>query len=61
MSKVLITGTSAGIGLQTAIVLAKAGHSVVATMRNLGRDTALRQAIAADRLPISIFHGRRLG
>jgi NAD(P)-dependent dehydrogenase (short-subunit alcohol dehydrogenase family) len=55
MSKVLITGTSAGIGLQTAIVLAKAGHSVVATMRNLGRDTALRQAIAADRLPISIF------
>ena len=55
MSKVLITGTSAGIGLQTAIVLAKAGHSVVATMRNLGRDTALREAVAADRLPISIF------
>jgi NAD(P)-dependent dehydrogenase (short-subunit alcohol dehydrogenase family) len=55
MSKVLITGTSAGIGLQTAIVLAKAGHSVVATMRNLGRDTALREAVAADGLPISIF------
>ena len=55
MSKVLITGTSAGIGLQTAIVLAKAGHSVIATMRNLGRGTALREAIANDRLPISIF------
>jgi len=55
MSKVLITGTSVGIGLQTAIVLAKAGHSVVATMRNLGRDTALREAVAADGLPISIF------
>ena len=55
MSKVLITGTSAGIGLQTAVVLAKAGHSVVATMRNLGRDTALREAAAAERLPISIF------
>jgi NAD(P)-dependent dehydrogenase (short-subunit alcohol dehydrogenase family) len=54
MPKVLITGTSAGIGLQTAIVLAKAGHSVIATMRNLGRDTALREAIANDRLPISI-------
>ncbi len=55
MSKVLITGTSAGIGLQTAIVLAEAGHSVIATMRNLERDTALRQAVAHSRLPISIF------
>jgi NAD(P)-dependent dehydrogenase (short-subunit alcohol dehydrogenase family) len=55
MSKVLITGTSAGIGLQTAVVLAKAGHSVIATMRNLERDTALRQAVADDRLPISVF------
>ena len=54
MSKVLITGTSAGIGLQTAIVLAKAGHSVIATMRNLERGTALREALANDRLPISI-------
>ena len=55
MSKVLITGTSAGIGLQTAIVLARAGHSVIATMRNLERGTALREAVAQDRLPISIF------
>ena len=55
MSRVLITGTSAGIGLQTAIVLAKAGHSVIATMRNLERGAALREAVANDRLPISIL------
>lgn len=55
MAKVLITGTSAGIGLQTAIVVARAGHSVIATMRNLERGTALREAVANDRLPISIL------
>jgi NAD(P)-dependent dehydrogenase (short-subunit alcohol dehydrogenase family) len=55
MSKVLITGTSTGIGLQTAIVVAKAGHSVIATMRDLERGSALREAVANDRLPISIL------
>jgi NAD(P)-dependent dehydrogenase (short-subunit alcohol dehydrogenase family) len=28
MAKVLITGTSSGIGYQTALVLARAGHSL---------------------------------
>jgi NAD(P)-dependent dehydrogenase (short-subunit alcohol dehydrogenase family) len=55
MSKVLITGTNAGIGLQTAIVLGKAGHSVIATMRNLERGTALRDAVSRDRLPVTIL------
>ena len=55
MSKVLITGTSAGIGLQTAIVLGKGGRSVIATMRNLERGAALREAVANDHLPISIL------
>lgn len=55
MAKVLITGTSAGIGLQTAIVVARAGHSVIATMRNLERGAALREAVANDRLPVSIL------
>ena len=54
MSNVLITGTSAGIGLQTALVLARAGHTVVATMRSLERGGILRDALAAERLPISI-------
>jgi NAD(P)-dependent dehydrogenase (short-subunit alcohol dehydrogenase family) len=43
---VLITGTSSGIGLTTAIAAARAGWRVVATMRDTGRATALRDAAA---------------
>lgn len=43
---VLITGTSSGIGLSTAVACAKAGHSVVATMRNLDGRKALESAAA---------------
>ncbi len=39
----LVTGTSSGIGLEASIALAKAGFTVVATMRNLERATALRE------------------
>ena len=55
MSKVLITGTSSGIGFETAIVLSRAGHSVFATMRNLERGGALREIVEKEQLPISIF------
>jgi NAD(P)-dependent dehydrogenase (short-subunit alcohol dehydrogenase family) len=55
MSKVLITGTSSGIGLETAIVLGRAGHSVFATMRNPERGGALRKAVEIEQLPISIW------
>ena len=55
MAKILITGTSSGIGYQTAIVLARAGHSVYATMRNLERGAALRNAAEQEQLPISII------
>ncbi|WP_374970873.1 SDR family oxidoreductase [Terrabacter sp. BE26] len=40
----LVTGTSSGMGLHTAVELARRGHAVVATMRDPGRDAALRQA-----------------
>lgn len=54
MAKVLITGTSSGIGLQTAIVLGRAGHTVIATLRSMERGALLRDAIAAEHLPISV-------
>ena len=54
MSKVLVTGTSSGIGLETAIVLARAGHNVFATMRNPERGAALRKVVEKEQLPISI-------
>jgi NAD(P)-dependent dehydrogenase (short-subunit alcohol dehydrogenase family) len=36
MARILITGTSKGIGYDTTLLLARAGHQVVATMRNPG-------------------------
>lgn len=41
---VLITGTSSGIGLATAVAAARAGWTTIATMRNLSRSDALRSA-----------------
>ncbi len=54
MSKVLITGTSSGIGFETALVLGRGGHRVFATMRNLERGAALREVVEKEQLPISI-------
>ena len=44
MSVVLITGTSSGIGRAIAFSLAREGHQVVATMRDLGKAAPLREA-----------------
>src|SRR5580692_126643 len=54
MATVLITGTSKGIGLSTALRLARAGHTVYATMRNPARAPELAQMAAAEELPIQI-------
>ncbi|MBI1741144.1 MAG: SDR family oxidoreductase [Acidobacteriales bacterium] len=43
----VITGSSSGIGLLTAVELAKAGYRVVATMRDVGRRGRLDDAAAA--------------
>ncbi len=44
----MITGTSSGFGLLTAIALAKAGYRVVATMRDLARSGGLLEAARRD-------------
>jgi NAD(P)-dependent dehydrogenase (short-subunit alcohol dehydrogenase family) len=45
MQSVLITGTSTGIGLATAVVLASRGWRVFATMRNLEKRSLLEQEL----------------
>jgi len=54
MASVLITGTSKGIGLETALVLARAGHTVYATMRSPEKAPELAQRAAAEGLPIHV-------
>lgn len=54
LATVLITGTSKGIGLMTALTLARAGHTVYATMRNPARATELAEKAAQEGLPITI-------
>ncbi len=54
MATVLVTGTSKGIGYTTAFTLARAGHSVYATLRNPTRAQALAAEFAALNLPIHV-------
>jgi NAD(P)-dependent dehydrogenase (short-subunit alcohol dehydrogenase family) len=53
MTIALVTGTSSGIGLATSVSLARHGHKVIATMRDLNRSTELRKIAEAESLPIS--------
>ena len=54
MKSVIITGTSKGIGLETALTFARAGYKVFATMRKLGNAAAFTQTIKDESLPITI-------
>ena len=54
MLNVLVTGTSSGIGLATALELGRAGHAVYATVRNTEKGATLRDIAAAEKLRISI-------
>ncbi|HEY2895630.1 MAG TPA: SDR family oxidoreductase [Gemmatimonadaceae bacterium] len=55
MAIVLVTGSSTGIGLATALAFGRAGHTVAATMRNPARSPELANVAAKERLPISVF------
>ena len=55
MAVVLITGTSSGIGLATALQFARSGNKVYATMRNPDTGAgALKAAAAAEGLKLNI-------
>src|SRR2546430_10036494 len=50
----LVTGTSSGIGLSTAVALARAGFTVVATMRNLGKAAALQARAKSEGVTLDV-------
>src|SRR4030095_11367447 len=52
MPVTLVTGTSTGIGFATALHLAKHGHTVVATMRNLAKAGPLEAAAREQGVPL---------
>jgi NAD(P)-dependent dehydrogenase (short-subunit alcohol dehydrogenase family) len=54
MASVVITGTSKGIGLETAVVLARAGHTVYATMRSPEKAPELARRAEAEGLAIHV-------
>ena len=54
MAKILITGTSKGIGYDATLLLARAGHEVVATMRNPGASD-LEKVTMEAKLPVTVL------
>lgn len=52
---VLVTGTSTGFGLETALYLAERGYTVYATMRDLARRGSLDAAAAQRRVQLRVL------
>lgn len=52
---VVITGTSTGVGFESAILFAKNNFKVYATMRNLDKAEALQERITNEKLDIEIL------
>jgi NAD(P)-dependent dehydrogenase (short-subunit alcohol dehydrogenase family) len=55
MDTVLVTGCSSGFGVLTALRFARAGHRVVATMRDPSRQPDDLRRAAADGLPLTVL------
>ena len=54
MATVLITGTSSGIGMATALAFGRAGHRVAATMRNPSGAPQLAEAAVLEKLSVTV-------
>jgi NAD(P)-dependent dehydrogenase (short-subunit alcohol dehydrogenase family) len=54
MRSVLITGTSKGIGYETALAFARNGYRVHATMRSPAQSPAMTDIEATEKLPITV-------
>jgi NAD(P)-dependent dehydrogenase (short-subunit alcohol dehydrogenase family) len=54
MALAVVTGSNSGIGLATAVALARGGHTVVAAMRNLERGEDIGTIAEKEKLPIPL-------
>ncbi len=52
---IVITGTSSGLGLETATLFAQNGYKVFATMRDLSKSSILKEKIERENLDIEIL------
>ena len=55
MSVILVTGSSTGIGQETALHMARKGHDVYGAVRSPETATELKALIAAEDLPVSVI------
>lgn len=55
MKTALITGSSKGIGLETALAFGRAGYKVFATMRNPEKAKDLEKIVASENLDITLY------
>jgi NAD(P)-dependent dehydrogenase (short-subunit alcohol dehydrogenase family) len=51
----IVTGSSSGIGLETALTLARNGYFTYATMRNPKKDAPIKNALKKENLPIKVI------
>jgi NAD(P)-dependent dehydrogenase (short-subunit alcohol dehydrogenase family) len=54
VTTVLVTGTSKGIGFETALAFARSGHHVFATMRDPAKAPKLAEVAASEALSITV-------
>ena len=52
---VIVTGSSSGIGLESALLLGRNGYTTYATMRSPEKDTSIKVAIQKEGLPIRVI------
>jgi NAD(P)-dependent dehydrogenase (short-subunit alcohol dehydrogenase family) len=51
----IVTGSSSGIGLETALILARNGFLTYATMRSPEKDAPIKTAVEEENLPIKVI------
>jgi NAD(P)-dependent dehydrogenase (short-subunit alcohol dehydrogenase family) len=52
----LVTGSSSGIGFETALLLARSGFHTYASMRNLEKSKNITEMAIKEKLPLQIVH-----